>query len=181
MKQDLNNSDEIKKYFRSQTEICFSCDLFNDKETHGSKIIMLFAEVFSFLVDNYGINNVSNLIINYSNTTNFKKWFWAIKNKLEQYIGEEPSFYEIGKWIGKGFFLKICLSVIIYNSFILDNNILNSLIHKQKKLIKELKNESFIKNNQIIIQEFNNSSYSLLNENIVLTIDDEYFYLENVI
>ena len=175
-----NNSEEIKKYYKSQTEICFSCDLFHDKKNHGSKIIMLFAEIFSFLVDIYGVNNISNLIINYSNTNGFKKWFWKIKNILGEQLNEEPSFYEIGKWIGKGFFLKICLSLMIYNGFILEKKILNKIIEKQKKLIKELKNDPFAANCKISIDEMING-YSLLNEEILLTNDNDCFYMTNVI
>ena len=170
----------LENILNIQTEICFSSDLFHDKKTHGSKIIMLFAEVFSFLVEIYGLNNITSLIINYSNTSAFKKWFWNIKSILTEQLSEDPSFYEIGKWIGKGFFLKICLSVIIYNGFIIEKNVLNRIIEKQKKLLKELKKDIYFLNNIISIEE-DNGSYSLLNENIILTNDNDSFYLENII
>ncbi len=172
--------NEIKKYFQSQKDICFNSELYNDKCIHGSKIIMLFAEIFSFMVNIYGINNTSNLITQYSNTTAFKKWFWQIKHRLGEHILEDPSFYEIGTWIGKGFFLKICLSLIIYNGLLIEESILNKIIDKQNRLLKELMKEKYFANGKISIIE-KKDGYVLLNEKICLCNDKKHFFIDNLI
>lgn len=171
---------ELKEYFRSQKDICFKSELYNDKYVHGSKIIMLFAEVFSFIVKIYGVNNSSKIITQYSNTTGFKKWFWKIKHRLGEYILSDPTFCDIGKWIGKGFFLKICISLIIFNGLLLEENILNKMINKQKKLLKELSEEKYFANGKKAIIT-NNDHYILLNEKISLSYTNEHFFIENLI
>ncbi len=171
---------ELKKYFQSQKDICFNSELYSDKCLHGSKIIMLFAEVFSFIVKIYGLNNTSNLITQYSNTTGFKKWFWNIKHILGEHILSDPNFYDIGKWIGKGFFIKICISLILYNGLLLEENILNQMIEKQKKLLKELSKEKYFANGKTSIVHENNYCF-LLNEKINLCYNNEHFFIENII
>lgn len=172
--------EETKKYYRSQTEICFKCDLFSDKHTHGSKVLMLFAEVFSFMVDVYGINNIASLITQYSNTTGFKKWFWKVKHILGENIHKDPTFYDIGKWIGKGFFLKICISLVIYNGMVIEESILQKMVEKQKRLLKDLSREKYFSNGLTTLTE-KDGYYILLNEKIMLSYENEYFYLENLI
>lgn len=179
MEQNTNYT-EIKKYFQSQKDICFNSELYYDKCTHGSKIIMLFAEIFSFMVNIYGINNTSNLITQYSNTSTFKKWFWQIKHRLGEHILDDPSFYDIGKWIGKGFFLKIILSLILHGGLLIEENTLNKIIEKQNKLLKELISEKHFANGKMsIIQE--HDGYILLNEKICLCCEKEHFFIENLI
>jgi hypothetical protein len=179
MESELTYND-YKEYLYSQTKICFNCDLFIDKKEHGSKIIMLFAEVFPFLSNIYGITKVSNLIIQYINTPVFKYWFWKIKHTLGQYLACDPTFDDIGKWIGKGFFLKISLSLLIYHKLIINENTINNMILKQKKLLKEFSNENISYNNKNII-EIDKDSYILLNEKIITSYENEYFYHENII
>ena len=179
MRNDFN-LEETKKYYRSQTEICFKCDLFSDKHTHGSKVIMLFAEVFSFMVDVYGINKIASLITQYSNTTGFKKWFWKIKHVLGENIHKDPTFYDIGKWIGKGFFLKICISLIIYNGMMIEEVILKKMVERQKSLLKGLSKEKYFASGSVTLTE-KDDHYTLLNEKIMLSYENEYFYLENLI
>ncbi len=170
---------EYREYLRSQKDICLKCDLFEDKSTHGSKIIMLFAEIFAFLVDIYGIEKTTNLIRQYSNSEQFKHWFWRIKYFLGEFFGCDPSFEHIGKWVGKGLFLKISISVIIFHKLNIEAKVIKQLIEKQKNLLEELKKEDINFYTRIIHNS--NDHYYLLNERVVISYDNEYFYFDNII
>lgn len=174
------NSNNIKEYLQQQQEVCLSCELFSDKFKHGSKVIMLFAEVFSFLVDIYGVKNTANLIKQYSSTSVFKNWFWRIKHLLGEQLNTDPSFDDIGNWIGKGFFLKISLSLIIIHKLYLEEAIINDLIKKQNQLIKSLQNSCSFTNWKKCMY-MKNDYYSLLNDKTILSYKNELFYLENII
>ena len=99
---------------------------------------------------------------------------------MGEYILSDPTFCDIGKWIGKGFFLKICISLIIFNGLLLEENILNKMINKQKKLLKELSEEKYFANGKKAIIT-NNDHYILLNEKISLSYTNEHFFIENLI
>lgn len=177
---NIINSDNLKKYLQDQQDICFSCNLYSDKYKHGSKVIMLFAEVFSFLVDIYGLENTATLIKQYSNTNIFKHWFWRIKHLLGEQLDFDPTFDDIGKWIGRGFFLKICLSMIIFHKLYIEESIINDLIKKQKNLINSLDESCTFANGDRCITS-KDDNYLLLDEKIILSYKNEFFYLENII
>ncbi len=179
MKRELTVKN-MKEYLNSQTNICFSCDLYIDKNEHGSKIIMLNAEVFPFLTRKYGISKASNLIIQYINTPVFKHWFWKIKHSLGQYLKCDPTFDDIGKWIGRGFFLKMSISLLIYHKFFINENFIRELINRQIKLLDDLKNYQLTYNSRNIIELYQDH-YVLLDEKTITSYDNEYFYLENII
>ena len=101
---------DLSKYYRCQTDICFSSQLYGDRIVeHGSKVLMLFAEVYSFLVKGFSVETASFMIANYSNSDSFKLWFWKIKHALGIELQHDPNYNDIGKWVGKGFLLKIVL------------------------------------------------------------------------
>ena len=147
---------------------------------NGGKIIMLFAEIFSFIVDVYGLKNSAFLIIQYSNTDIFKQWFWRLKHTLGQSLNTDPSFDDIGQWIGKGCFLKICISLIIHHRLFIEETIINKIIKKQKKLLKELTEYNYFNNKNKYIKKYSDN-YILLDEKIILSYNHECFYLENII
>jgi hypothetical protein len=184
MKKDVENDmmDDLKHYFRCQKDICFKSKLFGGEiEEHGSKVVMLFAEMYSFLVDKYGINAIPTTIIQFQDSKHFKHWFWKVKHILGEEVLSDPSFFDIGKWIGKGLFLKMCLSITYYNHFLNDEKIIKQMIDKQKTMIRELLNENyFLKNGRKAIEIIDNG-YILLKEKIILSYDSEYFYKENII
>jgi hypothetical protein len=171
----------LKKYYKYQEDICYKSKLFDDIHEHGSKVLMLFAEIYSFMVDKYGINNMPFVISEYQNSKIFRTWFWKVKHKLGQEVGADPSFCDIGKWIGKGLFLKICLSMIYHNHLLTDEKIIKMLVEKQKSLILDIiRDNSFKKNGKKAI-EFVNGGYFLLNEKIILSKESTDFFQENII
>jgi hypothetical protein len=174
---------DLKTYYRCQKDICFSSKLYGNKiEEHGSKVLMLFAELYAFMVDNYGIKSVPNSLTNFQNSTIFEHWFWRVKHFLGEEILNDPTFYDIGRWIGKGLFLKMSLSLTYHDQFLqLNENIMRNLIDRQKKLVKELLSENyFLKNGKKAIEIIDNG-YILLKEKTILSLDSEYFYKENII
>lgn len=168
-----------KDYFKSQYDICFSSELFTDKNAHGSKIIMLFAEVFPFIVDEFGLNNSSIMISQFSNSRLFKDWFWRIKHKLGEYKKADPTYYDIGIWIGKGLFLKILVSFIYFHNLYISENVLKKAVKKQLKLLNEIINCREILYN--INYDYSRTHYTLLSEKTVLALNDNLFYIENTI
>jgi len=176
------NICDYKEYIKSQTNICFNSDLFDDKHQHGSKIIMLFAEAFPFLTDLFDINKSGELITEYSNTNVFKHWFWRIKHILGQKLKRDPTFYDIGHWIGKGLFLKIIISLLIYHKIFINDEIIIKIIEKQKKFLNDLIDIieiSNLKNNNLI--EIYSDDYYVLDEHVITSYENEGFYLSNLI
>lgn len=184
MKENASSDDLLilKNYYKCQKDICLKSELFGDRVfEHGSKIIMLFAEIYSFMVERYGLNLIPSTIINYENSHSFKHWFWEIKHNLGTEIQADPSFCDIGKWIGKGLFLKICLSISYHNKLMLDENIIKDMIKRQLKMLDDLKSDNcFIKNGKKAIEVYD-YGYTLLKQKTVLSYDNEYFFKENII
>jgi len=172
----------LTNYYRCQRDICLKSELFGEYIVeHGSKVVMLFAEIYSFLVEKYGLNIIPSLMINYQNSPSFKHWFWHIKHNLGIELGSDPTFYDIGKWIGRGFFLKISLSILHNNILLLDEKIINEMIDKQKRIVSELMvDNTFSKNSKNAIIK-NEKGYILLKERTVLSYDSEYFFKDNII
>jgi hypothetical protein len=172
---------DLKRYYKYQEDICYKSRLYDDITEHGSKVVMLFAEIYSFMVDKFGLTSVPKIISEYQNSKVFCNWFWNVKHYLGQEVLNDPSFCDIGKWIGKGFFLKICLSLIYHNHLFTDEYVINQMIEKQKKLLAELlKENSFTKNGKSAITKIENG-YILLNEKTILSCDHDLFYKENII
>ncbi|OHD14231.1 MAG: hypothetical protein A2Y34_16395 [Spirochaetes bacterium GWC1_27_15] len=176
-----NELADLTKYYTCQTDICLRSELFGDRIfEHGSKVVMLFAEIYSFMVEKYGLNVIASVMIQFENSNFFKQWFWNIKHFLGQQLICDPSFCDIGKWIGRGLFLKICLTMIYYNNLYLDETIINHLIEKQKKILDELIKDNYFEEDKKAIDIIDNG-YILLREKTILAYDSEYFFKENVI
>ncbi len=172
----------LSNYYRCQKDICLRSELFGERIVeHGSKVVMLFAEIYSFMVDKYGLNVIPSIIINYENSAPFKHWFWGVKHKLGIEIQSDPTFCDIGKWIGKGLFLKICLSITYHNKLMIDENIVREMIDRQKKMIEELSEDNFFSRNSKKAIDFVDRGYILLKEKTILSYDNEFFFRENVI
>ncbi|HOV13269.1 MAG TPA: hypothetical protein PK771_03205 [Spirochaetota bacterium] len=183
--EDNASTDDLlilSSYYRCQKDICLRSELFGERIfEHGSKVVMLFAEIYSFMVEKYGLNVIPSIIINYENSPSFKHWFWEVKHKLGIELNSDPTFYDIGKWIGKGLFLKICLSITHHNNLLLDESIVNEMISRQSKMLHELnKDGAFFRNGKNAI-EMTDRGYILLREKTVLSYDNEYFFKDNVI
>lgn len=188
-----DNEDNLSRYYKNQCSIQDGSRLYEEKKKHGSKILMLFAEVYPFLTKLYGIDNATDMILNYQNTNVFLEWFWRTKHRLGEVLQLDPNEFYIGEWIGKGFFLKITLSILIYNNIIIDTDIVNTLINKQKKMIEAITttkidntNEHLLKNNNqyCIFPSINIrqsiDGYTLLDQVILYTTNIDLFF-ENVI
>jgi hypothetical protein len=181
-----NFNFDLLKYYRCQTDICFNSQLFGDQITlHGSKVLMLFAEIYAFLVNDAKLNVDHNFFIAFENSINFKNWFWTIKHRLGIELQNDPSFFDIGKWIGQGFFFKIIFNLIIDNplKFDITNNskIFDNAIQKQKNILNNfLTKNYFIKPDKPAI-EMLQDGYTLLNEKVILDQNNKLFYLTNQI
>ncbi len=181
---------DLSKYYRCQTDICFSSQLYGDRIVeHGSKVLMLFAEVYSFLVKGFSAEIASLMIVNYSNSDSFKLWFWKIKHALGIELQCDPNYNDIGKWVGKGFLLKIVLSTIMHNKADLENkgyffdmnSILLKAISKQEFHLSELlKDNWFTKGGRKAIEPLT-SGYILLGECVYLDKDHYSFFSVNKI
>jgi hypothetical protein len=178
---DCDFLHDLKKYYKHQEEICYNSKLYEDINEHGSKVIMLFAEIFSFMVEKYGIHHIPSIISEYQNSAIFQKWFWNIKHKLGQEVLRDPSFCDIGKWIGKGMFLKICLSLIYHNHLLIDEKLISQIVDRQKHLLVDLIKDNFFRKNGKKAIEIINSGYFLLKEKIILSYENNNFYKENII
>ena len=177
------NADEfIENYYKSQIELCCKAELYSDQRKHGGKVLMLFAEVFSCLVECYGIESTTNHLLKYANSKVFKDWFWKVKHLLGECLKKDPSFDDIGAWIGKGFFLKMFLSFLIYSNLLIEPFVLNKVISRQKKLLENLMaNIDITMLNNIIKFDLDNHKYFILNEPINLSLDNEFFFIHNII
>ena len=171
----------LKKYYKYQEDICFKSKLYDDINVHGSKVLMLFAEIYSFMVDRFGLTNMPFIISEYQNSKGFRNWFWKVKHKLGQEISSDPGFCDIGRWIGKGLFLKICLSLIYHNHLLTDEKLIKSLIEKQKSLIMDIIRDNQFKKNGKKAIRFINGGYTLLNEKVIISHEDASFFNENII
>lgn len=177
-------TEELKDYFRYQSNICFNSRLFGtDIKTHGGKVLMLFAEIYSFMVNEFGLDLTFNMLVNYENSKTFMHWFWKIKHNLGQNTLKDPDFVDIGKWIGKGFFLKIIYSIIIDNEVLLSEHfskedidqIVKRLIERQKKILQYLIMDNYFSQTYTTAIKTYPSGYHLLGENVMLNFENENF------
>lgn len=188
--KELENTSDLEVYFRKQTDICFCSELFGDLiNEHGSKVLMLFAEIYSFMVQEFGLKLAPQIIIDYSNSKIFKEWFWTIKHRLGENLHHDPTFDEIGKWIGRGFFLKIIISIIIFsekkiNDYKHYNNVsekIKRLIFRQQRLLNVLLRCNYFTKQGSSAIEIIKDGYLLLGEKTVLNFETGFFYSNNVI
>lgn len=185
-----SNEKDLKKYFKCQTDICYSSELYgSDIEEHGSKVLMLFAEIYSYMVGEFGLNLAPNIIIKFENSEIFKSWFWNVKHVLGYKLSKDPEFQDIGKWIGQGLFLKIVLSIINYNLVFLNDCVSNfnietitkNVITKQRNIIDNLLiSNHFVLNGRKAIDIFPDG-YNLLNETVLLDYKNPLFNTINII
>jgi len=179
--KDNANFNDLRMYFRCQKDICFKSELFGDKIIdHGGKIVALFAEIYSFMVEVYGLSMTPDVIVKFSNSDRFKNWFWTVKHKLGQSTYSDPDFIEIGDWMGKGLFLKITFSMILYNNLYFDESLINKLIEKQKRLLKSLLETNRFQNGKKAI-ETDDWGYTLLEERTMLLYSSDLFHQNNLI
>lgn len=186
----MNDKMELTQYFKCQTDICYCSQLYGDfVEEHGSKVLMLFAEIYAYMVQEFGLSIAPNLIIQYENSDMFKKWFWKVKHQLGFELFGDPDFDDIGTWIGKGFFLKIVMSIVVYNRVFFEecspgfsfDKILQRTVVRQKELLEQLKkSNSFTPAGKKAIEMFDNG-YRLLNEIVYLDANDHNFISNNII
>ena len=179
---------DLKKYYRCQTDICFHSELFGSEiHKHGSKVLMLFAEIYSFLVLEFGLNFTPDMITKYGNSKAFKHWFWQIKHRLGEELKNEPNFNDIGKWIGKGFFLKIILNLLkhsteyITNYSVFKDTVLDRVVNRQRALLRHLMQENYFSTTGAQAIEEVEDGYILLNEKVILNPQSEYFFNRNLI
>ncbi|HOJ64653.1 MAG TPA: hypothetical protein PLE45_09555 [Spirochaetota bacterium] len=182
MEDDINF---LKKYYSDQANICFRSKLYGEDENaclHASKVLMLFAEIYPVLVDFYGINMNPDVIINFQNSKIYRQWFYKVKYILGEEIKSDPDFSQIGNWLGKGFFLKNCLSVIYYSDKLYFNEaIVNFLIKKQKKLLNNLLEHNYFTDQTKKAIEIFDDGYYLLNEKTLLSYKKDLFFETNII
>lgn len=182
--------DELMDYYKCQTDICYCSQLYGEnKEEHGSKILMLFAEIYAYMVEEFGLTQSPRLIIDYENSEIFKAWFWDVKHRLGRELLVDPDFDTIGQWIGRGLFLKIALSIIEYHllyfkrcvcSFNYDL-IMRGLVEKQRSFIKDImKSNHFIINGKNAV-ELISGGYTLLQEKVLLDAAHPLFKTVNII
>ncbi|MCG8573115.1 MAG: hypothetical protein MJB14_23525 [Spirochaetes bacterium] len=186
----MNNdcASDMTRYYRCQTNICYQSQLFGEqKGDHSSKVLMLFAEIYSFLAHEYDLNIVPNLIINFGNTPKFKKWFWNIKHRLGEELQADPNYHDIGTWIGKGFFFKILINILLDNNRKMDQInfyqpvLMKKIVQRQNVLLQQLLKEKQHCPYQKIGLEMIRDGYILLNEKIILNEKNEYFFSSNLI
>ncbi len=176
---DINN---IKKYYNCQKDICLKSELFgNELETHGGKVLMLFAEIFSFFVDAYEVEKTTNIILNYQNSNHFKHWFWRVKHNLGLMINNDPTFYDIGKWIGSGLFLKMSISILVSNNVYIDSALIDRIIGRQRRNIEKLLGEKQLIYNRDCSINLTDDGYYLLKERTLLDPKNQLFFQENII
>lgn len=176
------NPVSLVQYYRCQKDICLKSELFGANIfEHDSKVLMLFAEVYSFLVEEYGVNTTFSAIINFENSDIFKNWFWKIKHRLGWVILKDPTFCEIGEWIGRGLFLKIALNICTYNNLSISDNFINRMSKKQKSLIIELNKRNCLNANGNNTIEFLVDGYVLLKEKTILSNNNNSFVEDNIL
>lgn len=179
-----NDSKLIKKYYEDQKQICLRSSLYGDSKCENAgKVLMLFSEVYPLLIDCYGIHIINpDTIINFENSNIFTNWFARVKYILGIKVHCDPDFYQIGKWMGKGFVLKYALSIIYYSDELkFDELIIQKIINRQKKLLDTLLQDNyFIENEEKAIDLFDDGYY-LLNEKTILSYKKDLFFNENII
>ncbi|MCG8569123.1 MAG: hypothetical protein MJB14_03180 [Spirochaetes bacterium] len=174
---DLLFNDYFHQYYQNQCDICYQSELFTDKDVDGSKIIMLFAEIYSHITFEYGLECIVNRFVEYSNTNRFKNWFWKNKYLLGEHLQKDPDSHHIGLWLGKGMFLKIIFSFLHYHRLNFSALSLSKLIDKQKKLLEHLKCQTTY--NNVIV--YHREGYFLLGEKVCLNPECIHFYRDNII
>lgn len=121
--------------------------------------------------------------MNYTNSDSFKRWFWMIKHRLGVELQKDPNFDEIGKWIGKGIFLKIVYNILIFNRPCAEELksegkiqwILQKAMDKQKKLLKELLKTNYYPQTGKKAVDPIPDGYILLDEVIFINLDNPMF------
>ncbi|HBD93125.1 MAG: hypothetical protein A2015_06985 [Spirochaetes bacterium GWF1_31_7] len=186
----MKDNGDLLQYYKCQTDICYCSQLYGDlAEEHGSKVLMLFAEIYAYMVSEFGLTIAPSMIIKYENSELFKKWFWKVKHELGLELSIDPDFHEIGKWIGKGLFLKIVFSMLSFNRVVFEESNLNfnfieivkRTILRQEILLNDLLKENYFQSkNRLAIELFSNG-YTLLNETIVLDYSNHIFISANLI
>ena len=78
----MGKKNDLTQYYKCQTDICFNSQLYGENiEEHGSKILMLFAEV-CVSCRGFGLNLTPRMIILYENTEFLNHGFWKVKHQL---------------------------------------------------------------------------------------------------
>lgn len=168
---------DLSNYYTFQAEISKTSELFGQNTEHIDKVILLFAEIYSFICDEFSVEIARNLIINYENSDIFKKWFWKIKHRLGEVLKKDPTCDEIGCWIGQGAFLKIVYNILCYKAS--DEivrlsgwmEVLTKAAERQQKLLKNLTKLS----TKICTVIPSKNEYLLLNEKMTTNILDANF------
>lgn len=172
-----NIPTNLNNYYMFQTEISKTSELFGQNSEHIDKVILLFAEIYAFICDEFSVEIAKNLIMNYENSDIFKKWFWQIKHRLGEALKKDPTCNEIGCWIGQGAFLKIVYNTLSYKAS--DEvirlsgwlNVLTKAAERQQKLLKSLTKIS----PKICTIIPCKNEYLLLNEKMTTNIFDANF------
>jgi hypothetical protein len=184
--QDCNCQQDMTRYYRAQLKICLDSQLFGDnRKNHAGKVLMLFSEIFSFLSDRYGIDRTTTYIIQFQNSPSFKKWFWKVKYMLGQVMEVDPTFSDIGKWIGRGFFLKITFNIIYSMDLEIDQKFIDDLVKKQSAILKLLAKgrpaASGSMDSSLPALLLDGDEYTLLGDTTKLTRDIAGFIISNLI
>ncbi|MBQ1999047.1 MAG: hypothetical protein II220_06125 [Spirochaetales bacterium] len=172
-----NISTDLKNYYMFQAEISEMSELFGQNTEHVDKVILLFAEIYAFICDEFSIEIARKLIMNYENSDTFKRWFWEIKHRLGEVLGKDPTSDEIGCWIGQGAFLKIVYNILCYRAsdevvrFSGWFNVLMKAAERQQRLLKNLTKLSA----EMCVVLPGKDEYLLLNEKMVTNVYDVNF------
>ena len=172
-----NVSMDLKNYYMFQAEISEMSELFGQNTEHIDKVILLFAEIYAFICDEFSIELARKLIMNYENSDTFKRWFWKMKHRLGEVLKKDPTSDEIGCWIGQGAFLKIVYNILCYKAsdeivrFSGWFNVLMKAAERQEKLLKNLTSLS----SEMCIVVPGKDEYLLLNEKMMTNVYDVNF------
>lgn len=167
----------LSNYYVFQAEISENSELFGQNLEHMDKVILLFAEIYAFICNEFSVEIAKKLIIDYENSDTFKKWFWKIKHKLGEVLKKDPTCDEIGCWIGKCAFLKIVYNILCYKNsdevvrFAGWFNVLERAAERQRKLLNALTKKS----TKICTSVPGRYEYFLLNEKMTTDIHDINF------
>ncbi|MEE1291573.1 MAG: hypothetical protein UHW86_11165 [Spirochaetota bacterium] len=171
------NPTDLSDYYMAQAEISEISELFGQNTEHIDKVILLFAEIYAFMCEQFSVEIARKLIMNYENSDIFKKWFWQIKHRLGEVLEKDPTCDEIGSWIGQGAFLKIIYNILCYKAsdeiarFSGWMNVLTKASNRQQKLLKKLA----VKTPEICTVIPGKYEYLLLNERMTMNIYDTNF------
>lgn len=177
MQSCKNVVPDLRNYYAFQAEISEISELFGQNSEHADKVILLFAEIYAFICDEFSVEIAKRLISDYENSEMFKKWFWRIKHKLGETLKKDPTCDEIGCWIGKGAFLKIVYNILCSKNgdevvrFAGWFNVLEKAAERQRKLLKNLTKKSA----KICTAIPGRYEYLLLNERMTTDIHDVNF------